>query len=115
MFDVILVDIKCVGDYELWYGLCGCDIWIMCDIYLSWISLQYMLKDVSGCIVSEGDVCLSDIGYLYNIGLKSDSDLLCYEKCLIDDWVKWQLIVQVIVVWQVYWQVLILVDMYLQC
>jgi hypothetical protein len=31
------------------------------------------------------------LGYLHNLGLKSDSDPLRYEKRLIDDWVKRQL------------------------
>ena len=55
------------------------------------ISLQYTLKDASGRIVSEGDARLSDTGYLHNLGLRSDSDPLRYEKRLIDDWVKRQL------------------------
>lgn len=46
MLDVMLIDIKCVGDYELWYGLCVSDVWIMCDIYLLCILLIFILKDV---------------------------------------------------------------------
>ena len=69
------------------------DIRIMRDIYPPRISLQYTLKDASR-IVSEGDARLSDTGYLHNIGLKSDSDPLRYEKRLIDDWVKRQLTAQ---------------------
>lgn len=89
--DVTLVDIKRAGDYEPWHGPRGRDIRIMRDIYPPRISLQYTLKDASGRIVSEGDARLSDTGYLHNLGLKSDSDLLRYEKRLIDDWVKRQL------------------------
>ncbi|HEL2979346.1 TPA: DUF3016 domain-containing protein [Stenotrophomonas maltophilia] len=89
--DVTLVDIKRAGDYEPWHGPRGRDIRIMRDIYPPRISLQYTLKDASGRIVSEGDARLSDTGYLHNIGLKSDSDPLRYEKRLIDDWVKRQL------------------------
>jgi len=76
--DVTLVDIKRAGDYEPWHGPRG-------------RTLQYTLKDASGRIVSEGDARLSDTGYLHNVGLKSDSDPLRYEKRLIDDWVKRQL------------------------
>ncbi|GAB2313129.1 DUF3016 domain-containing protein [Stenotrophomonas geniculata] len=89
--DVTLVDIKRAGDYEPWHGPRGRDIRIMRDIYPPRISLQYTLKDASGRIVSEGDARLSDTGYLHNLGLKSDSDPLRYEKRLIDDWVKRQL------------------------
>ncbi len=89
--DVTLVDIKRAGDYEPWHGPRGRDIRIMRDIYPPRISLQYTLKDASGRIVSEGDARLSDTGYLHNIGLKSDSDPLRYEKRLIDDWVRRQL------------------------
>lgn len=89
--DVTLVDIKRGGDYEPWHGPRGRDIRIMRDIYPPRISLQYTLKDASGRIVSEGDARLSDTGYLHNLGLKSDSDPLRYEKRLIDDWVKRQL------------------------
>lgn len=92
--DVTLVDIKRAGDYEPWHGPRGRDIRIMRDIYPPRISLQYTLKDASGRIVSEGDARLSDTGYLHNIGLKSDSDPLRYEKRLIDDWVKRQLTAQ---------------------
>jgi len=89
--DVTLVDIKRAGDYEPWHGPRGRDIRIMRDIYPPRISLQYTLKDASGRIVSEGDARLSDTGYLHNLGLKSDSDPLRYEKRLIDDWVRRQL------------------------
>jgi len=89
--DVTLVDIKRAGDYEPWHGPRGSDIRIMRDIYPPRISLQYTLKDASGRIISEGDARLSDTGYLHNVGLKSDSDPLRYEKRLIDDWVKRQL------------------------
>ncbi|WP_164078712.1 DUF3016 domain-containing protein [Stenotrophomonas maltophilia] len=89
--DVTLVDIKRAGDYEPWHGPGGRDIRIMRDIYPPRISLQYTLKDASGRIVSEGDARLSDTGYLHNLGLRSDSDPLRYEKRLIDDWVKRQL------------------------
>lgn len=89
--DVTLVDIKRAGDYEPWHGPRGRDIRIMRDIYPPRITLQYTLKDASGRIVSEGDARLSDTGYLHNLGLKSDSDPLRYEKRLIDDWVKRQL------------------------
>lgn len=89
--DVTLVDIKRAGDYEPWHGPRGRDIRIMRDIYPPRINLQYTLKDASGRIVSEGDARLSDTGYLHNLGLKSDSDPLRYEKRLIDDWVKRQL------------------------
>lgn len=89
--DVTLVDIKRAGDYEPWHGPRGRDIRIMRDIYPPRISLQYTLRDASGRIVSEGDARLSDTGYLHNIGLKSDSDPLRYEKRLIDDWVRRQL------------------------
>lgn len=89
--DVTLVDIKRAGDYEPWHGPRGRDIRIMRDIYPPRITLQYTLKDASGRIVSEGDARLSDTGYLHNVGLKSDSDPLRYEKRLIDDWVKRQL------------------------
>ncbi|MCR1806163.1 DUF3016 domain-containing protein [Stenotrophomonas geniculata] len=89
--DVTLVDIKRAGDYEPWHGPRGRDIRIMRDIYPPRISLQYTLKDASGRIVSEGDARLSDTGYLHNLGLKSDSDPLRYEKRLIDDWVIRQL------------------------
>jgi hypothetical protein len=88
---VTLVDIKRAGDYEPWHGPRGRDIRIMRDIYPPRISLQYTLKDASGRIVSEGDARLSDTGYLHNLGLRSDSDPLRYEKRLIDDWVKRQL------------------------
>ncbi|EMR0602829.1 TPA: DUF3016 domain-containing protein [Stenotrophomonas maltophilia] len=89
--DVTLVDIKRAGDYEPWHGPRGRDIRIMRDIYPPRISLQYTLKDASGRIVSEGDARLSDTGYLHNLGLRSDSDPLRYEKRLIDDWVRRQL------------------------
>ncbi|MDT3486054.1 DUF3016 domain-containing protein [Stenotrophomonas maltophilia] len=89
--DVTLVDIKRAGDYEPWHGPRGRDIRIMRDIYPPRITLQYTLKDASGRIVSEGDARLSDTGYLHNVGLKSESDPLRYEKRLIDDWVKRQL------------------------
>jgi len=89
--EVTLVDVKRAGDYEPWHGPRGRDIRIMRDIYPPRITLQYTLKDSSGRIIDEGDARLSDSGYLHNIGLKSDTDPLRYEKRLIDDWVKRQL------------------------
>jgi hypothetical protein len=89
--EVTLVDVKRAGDYEPWHGPRGRDIRIMRDIYPPRITLQYTLKDASGRIIDEGDARLSDSGYLHNIGLKSDTDPLRYEKRLIDDWVKRQL------------------------
>lgn len=92
--DVTLVDIKRAGDYEPWHGPRGSDIRVMRDIYPPRITLQYTLKDVSGRIVDEGEAKLSDSGYLHNLGLRSDSDPLRYEKRLIDDWVKRELTAQ---------------------
>lgn len=92
--DVTLVDIKRAGDYEPWHGPRADNIRIMRDIYPPRITLQYTLKDASGRIVDEGEAKLSDSGYLHNIGLRSDSDPLRFEKRLIDDWVKRQLATQ---------------------
>lgn len=92
--DVTLVDVKRAGDYEPWHGPRGSDIRIMRDIYPPRITLQYTLKDASGRVVDEGEAKLSDSGYLHNIGLKSDTDPLRYEKRLIDDWVKRELATQ---------------------
>lgn len=89
--EVTLVDIKRAGDYEPWHGPNGRDIRIMRDIYPPRITLRYTLKDAQGRIASEGDARLSDSGYLHNLGLKSESDPLRYEKRLIDDWVKREL------------------------
>ncbi len=93
--DVTVTDIKRAGDYEPWHGSRGSDIRIMRDIYPPRISLQYTLKDASGRILDEGQAKLSDSGYLHNIGVRSDTDPLRYEKRLIDDWVKKQLTPQV--------------------
>ncbi|WP_312252701.1 DUF3016 domain-containing protein [Stenotrophomonas sp.] len=93
--DVTVTDIKRAGDYEPWHGPRGSDIRVMRDIYPPRISLQYTLKDASGRIVNEGEAKLSDSGYLHNIGVRSDTDPLRYEKRLIDDWVKKQLAAQV--------------------
>lgn len=92
--DVTLVDVKRAGDYEPWHGPRGSDIRIMRDIYPPRITLQYTLKDASGGIIDEGEAKLSDSGYLHNIGVRSDSDPLRFEKRLIDDWVKRQLTTQ---------------------
>jgi len=92
--DVTLVDIKRAGDYEPWHGPRADNIRIMRDIYPPRITLQYTLKDASGRVVDEGEAKLSDSGYLHNIGMRSDSDPLHFEKRLIDDWVKRQLTTQ---------------------
>jgi len=92
--EVTLTDIKRAGDYEPWHGPRADGIRIMRDIYPPRITLQYTLKDATGRIVDEGEAKLSDSGYLHNIGLRSDSDPLRFEKRLIDDWVKRQLTTQ---------------------
>jgi len=85
--DIVITDIRRAGDYEPWHGASAQDIRFMREIYPPRITLNFKRYDASGRVVAEGERKLVDSMYLSSTGT-SDSDLLRYEKQLLDDWLR---------------------------
>jgi len=85
--DVVITDIRRAGDYEPWHGGSAQDIRFMREIYPPRITLNFRRYDASGRVVAEGERKLVDSMYLSSTGT-TDSDLLRYEKQLLDDWLR---------------------------
>ncbi|WP_421569080.1 DUF3016 domain-containing protein [Stenotrophomonas sp. PD6] len=86
--EVQITDIKRAGDFEPQHGPRTNNIRIMRDVYPPRITLTFVLRDASGGVINEGEQKLIDMNYLGNIGLRSDSDPLRYEKRMLDDWLR---------------------------
>ncbi len=83
--DVNITDIKRAGDFEPWRGPNFNDIRIVKEIYPPRIDLNYVLKDSSGRVISEGNDKLTDLAFLRRT-VRNSTDPLRFEKRLIDDW-----------------------------
>lgn len=86
--DVTITDIKRAGDYEPWRGPQLDDVRFMRDIYPPRIALQFTLSDASGQVIDQGERTLRDTGYLLNSSMPSNTDPLRYEKRMLDDWLR---------------------------
>lgn len=78
--DVVIIDVDCVGLFELWCGLRLSEVWIIKDIYLLCINFSFKLFDVQGKVICEGMCMLCDFGFFISDMVVVRDDSLCYEK-----------------------------------
>lgn len=86
--EVTITDIKRAGNYEPWRGISYDDTRIVRDLYPPRIDLRFRLMDRNGSVVSEGERKLTDLAFLTSDTTVGSSDLLRFEKRLIDRWVR---------------------------
>lgn len=86
--DVTITDIKRAGSYEPWRGARFNSTRIVRDIYPPRITLEFTRTGADGRVIAQGERKLTDMGFLMNIPPAGSSDLLRYEKRLIDDWLS---------------------------
>ncbi|PZP61084.1 MAG: DUF3016 domain-containing protein [Pseudoxanthomonas spadix] len=89
--DVRITDIHRAGEYEPWHGPSADHIRILKDIYPPRLSFDYTLHDASGKVLDQGQAKLVDMSYLMG-ARPMDSDPLRYEKRMIDQWTRRQLV-----------------------
>ena len=85
-----ITDIKRAGDYEPWRGPNAQDVRIVRDIYPPRMTFTFIRYGADGQIIDQGERKLADMGFLSSSS-SLDSDLLRYEKRMIDDWVRREL------------------------
>jgi hypothetical protein len=85
--DIVITDIRRAGDYEPWHGASAQDIRFMREIYPPRITLNFKRYDASGRVVAEGERKLVDSMYMSSTSI-TDSDPLRYEKRMLDDWLR---------------------------
>lgn len=84
---VTITDIARAGRYEPTANVRMNDIRIVKDIYPPRMTLNFKVLDSNGQVVTEGERKLVDHSFLLNAGI-TNTDLLRYEKRMIDDWLR---------------------------
>jgi hypothetical protein len=84
---VTFTDIDLAGDFEPWRGADGMDIRIVKDIYPPKMDLEFKLTGADGAVVKEGRRQLRDLAFMSKLSINR-SDMLRFEKALLDDWLK---------------------------
>ncbi|RDZ25958.1 DUF3016 domain-containing protein [Lysobacter silvisoli] len=85
--EVDITDIRRAGNYEPWRGVNFDDTRFIRDIYPPRITLNFKRIGADGQVIAEGERKLSDLGFLTNANVLSNTDPLRYEKSLINRWV----------------------------
>lgn len=83
---VTIKDVDMAGDYEPHLGPRLQDVRIIKDIYPPRIDLDFKLTDAGGRVLAEGTRELRDLSFMMSITPTTQSDILRYEKRLLDDW-----------------------------
>ncbi|MFC3814527.1 DUF3016 domain-containing protein [Lysobacter sp. GCM10012299] len=84
--DVDIVDIRRAGSYEPWHGPDLDDTRIIRDIYPPRMTVNFRHTDANGTVLAEGERKLSDTGFMIGASPVTNSDILRYEKSMIDSW-----------------------------
>ncbi|WP_454828498.1 DUF3016 domain-containing protein [Pseudoxanthomonas wuyuanensis] len=84
---VTITDISRAGTYLPVAGPLRNDVRIVKDLYPPRMTLNFTLLDANGNVLSEGERRLRDSSFLMNASV-SDTDLLRYEKRMLDDWMR---------------------------
>lgn len=88
--EVTITDIQRAGRYEPWLGMQYDQVRIMRDTYPPRMRLQMRLTGANGQVLAEGERKLQDTSYLQRSSM-GNSDILRYEKRMIDDWLRREL------------------------
>lgn len=84
---VTITDIARAGRYEPTASIRMNDIRIVKDIYPPRMTLNFKVLSSDGAVVTEGERKLVDHSFLLNTSV-TNTDLLRYEKRMIDDWLR---------------------------
>ena len=87
---VTITDIQRAGRYEPWHGISYSHVRVMRDVYPPRMTLQVRITGADGQVLAEGERKLSDLGYLQG-ATPTDTDILRFEKRMIDDWLRREL------------------------
>lgn len=85
--EVVFTDIERAGEFEPWRGIQFQDTRIVRELYPPHIDLRFRHLGADGTVLAEGERSLTDGGFLMR-GSPGDSDLLRFEKRLLDDWLR---------------------------
>ncbi|MFT4256847.1 MAG: DUF3016 domain-containing protein [Pseudoxanthomonas sp.] len=86
--EVNIVDVQRAGQYEPWRGPNFDNVRIVRDRYPPRMELSYTLYDANGQVLAQRDTKFSDMGFMLGSSPTNQSDLLSYEKRMIDNWVR---------------------------
>ena len=90
--EVTVHDIRRAGIYEPWHGPQMDRVRVIKDQYPPRIDLEFTLRGADGTVLAEGPRELRDMGFMNRAGAALGSDPLRYEKRLIDDWLRRELL-----------------------
>ncbi|MBO9716670.1 MAG: DUF3016 domain-containing protein [Pseudoxanthomonas sp.] len=88
---VTITDIQRAGRYEPWMGINYAHVRVMRDVYPPRMTLNVRITGADGQVLAEGERRLSDTSYLQS-ARPGDTDNLRFEKQMIDDWVRRELV-----------------------
>ncbi len=90
--DLTIIDVDRAGEYEPWIGVNYQDTRIVRDIYPPRMTVQFRHIGADGRVLAEGERKLSDPGFLTGITPIDTSDPLRFEKRMIDEWLRRELV-----------------------
>lgn len=90
--ELTIVDVDRAGEYEPWIGVNYQDTRIVRDIYPPRMTVQSRHLGADGRVLAEGEHKLSDPGYLTGITPIDTTDSLRFEKRMIDEWLRRELL-----------------------
>lgn len=85
---VTVTDIDMAGGFDLMKGHEFSTIRQMREVYPPRVDLAFKFSDADGRVLKEGERRLRDLSYLMRARPPTTTDLLYYEKLLIDDWLS---------------------------
>lgn len=83
---ITVTNIDMAGGYDLTQGHEFSTIRQMRATFPPRIDLSFVLSDADGRVLMEGERRLRDLSYLMRVRAKTETDLLYYEKRLVDEW-----------------------------
>lgn len=87
-----IVDIERAGQYEPWHRPGMQDVRIVRDMFPPSMTVAFRLHDATGAVVDEGERKLIDQAFLTNASPINVTDPLRYEKRMIDNWLRRELV-----------------------
>ena len=83
--EVEFIDIDRAGDFEPWRGISVQDMRFIREIYPPRMTLSFRHTGADGTVLGEGERKLQDAMFMGSVS-QNDTDVLRYEKRLIDQW-----------------------------
>lgn len=86
ILEISVTDIDMAGGFDLSKGHQFANVRQMRETFPPRIDLSYVLKNASGNVLNKGERRLQDLSYLMRPRPKTETDLLFYEKLMINEW-----------------------------